>query len=207
MGLAGCQPQVLVKGGGDVPKDKPTPDGTPEPQLESRTKFKRNLRLENDMAEALGLSTEQLCNELGINSCARVVHSVALGAPDPYQLGLFEGVDQMGVTAPIAVDRMALSGCSQRVASDFASPGSALIFRNLPVDGTGRLSAPNGSEATAAVTELYHRALQRDPTAAELSMHTDFYAQVESAGSAQPAQDWATLSCFAVLTTLEALFY
>jgi hypothetical protein len=73
-----------------------------------------------------------------------------------------------------------------------------VVFRSL---------ATHGGEARASLTELYHRALRREPTGAELEALLGLAAAAADAGSAQPARDWMTAVCFAVLTSAESVFY
>ena len=55
---------------------------------------------------------------------------------------------------------------------------------------------------------IYRGALSRDAKESEVDELKELYVKIEAAGTSDaPAQDWATLSCFSVYTTLEALFY
>jgi len=169
-------------------------------------KFKGNERIRNDFARALGLDPKDVCKELGAFSCTHLVHQVALGGVEPYFLGLNEPLPFTTVTTPIATERVALAACGNRVDRDLADTDSALIYVGLDIDASGSLTNSNDPAMAAAVDTLYKRALQREPTDNEVSELTGFYAAVE-AKSARPARDWAVLSCFAVMTTMEQLFY
>ena len=99
-----------------------------------------------------------------------------------------------------------LAGCIERAVRDLATPASAVIFRDLNVSG-GKLD-PEGEGGGEAIDALYTLTLQRHATETEVAHLRGFYSDVEASGdSSAPAQDWAALSCFAVLTTLETLFY
>lgn len=200
---------LLVSGCPDKKKGEPPATPTPvdsiDPSLRNVVKFKRAERLKNDFARALELAPNQVCNELGQYSCTDFVHKVALGGVSPYDLGINTPPAQTGVTTPIVVDRLALAGCVQRVDLDFANPGGAVIFRDLSVDGSGALD-PDSPGVDASIARLYQNAVIRDPTPAEVTHLRELYPTVE-AGSSAPARDWAVLSCFSVLTTMEALFY
>lgn len=165
-------------------------------------RFKRDLRLRNDFAQALGLDGDSLCAELGQYDCIGEVHGVALGGLRPYDLGINEHPRETGVTAPLVVERVALAACGERVQRDL--DGEGLIYQLTIADGA--LTDAHAPEISAAITTLYRRALQRDPKASELVHHTSFYDAVETE-SETPARDWAVLTCFAVLTSTESLFY
>ena len=177
--------------------------GAGEPSIASsraKLRFKDGKRLQNDYAYALGLDSDSLCNELGQYSCVDEIHTISLLGVEPYALGFYEPLDETAVTTPIAVERVAIAGCTSRVDRDLGAPGSALIF-------SGDLSSAEAAGVTDAVDRLYKRALQRRPTAAEIEHLRQLYRDVEATGSSDPARDWAKAACFAVLTTLESLFY
>jgi hypothetical protein len=178
-------------------------DGVTEPSIAStraKLRFKGGKRLQNDYAYALGLETGSLCNELGQYSCVDEIHTIALLGVEPYQLGFYDPLAETALTTPIAVERVAIAGCSQRVDRDLGAPGSALIFQ-------GDLSSADAAGVTDAIDRLYKRGLQRRPTSAEVEHLRQLYRDVEASGSSDPARDWAKGACFAVLTTLESLFY
>ena len=198
LGIAGC---------GN--KDDGKKNG-PEERFESShdvVRFKRNARIRADFSNALALDPSVLCNELGLYSCTDLVHSVALGAVEPYNIGLYEPLPRTGVTSPIIVDRVALAGCTQRVDLDLASPSAAVLFRGLPIAADGRLLDLEAAAVSESVDTIYRRALQRRATAEEIEHLKGLYADVEAETPSTAARDWAVLSCFAVLTTLESVFY
>ena len=64
------------------------------------------------------------------------------------------------------------------------------------------------SSVDDVVTLLFRRVHLRNPKATELSHMRTLYTDIEDNGtSAQPAQDWAALSCYATLTMMESVFY
>lgn len=164
--------------------------------------FKRGRRLGNDMAQALAISEQDLCRELGQFDCVDFVHRVALGDPEPYTAGMYEPLQNTTTSTTLVVERIAMSGCAQRVDADLAAPMTAVIFQGI---STGTLD-PNAPEVDAATIRLYQRALLRDPSDTELGIVRDFYPEV-AATSDDPARDWAVLACFSVLTSTEFLFY
>jgi hypothetical protein len=168
--------------------------------------MKRQPQLRADLAQALSLAPGELCTEVGAYDCFGV-HQIPLGGVEPYVLGINEPIEETAVTTPIAVERIALSACKARVDRDFADLGSAEIFRGLPVDGDGAMANADGAEARAAIDRLYKRLLQRAPTEAEAGHLAGLYGEVTTAQEPRPARSWALLSCFAVATSVEALFY
>ncbi len=153
----------------------------------ANVRFKRAERFNADLAQALDLDAEDVCLELDAYPCTSDVHRVSLGGSDPYGTGLYEGWKETGPSTPLVVERIVLSACQKRVALDFAASSTATIFQS-------------GAADAASVTLLYQRALQRSPTEAEI-------AHVLGLAKDLPPQTWAALSCFAVLSSVEFLFY
>ena len=170
-------------------------------------RFKRNVRMTIDFAQSLGLTGAEVCNELGQYPCTTAVHALNLGGVDPYGSGLYEPIPFTGVTSPIVTDRVALSACTTRVDRDRANPLGAIIYKLIPVDGAGKLTNLDGSEVGLALDTLYQRTLLRDPTAEEKAHHKQLYRDIEASGQPTPARSWMILSCFAVTTSVEFLFY
>ena len=189
----------------------PRDSGVDDPQdpdlaksAKANVRFKRNLRIRNDFAQALSLDPAEVCTELGQYSCTDFVHQISLGGVEPYVLGLNEPTDDTTTTTPIAVERVALFACTERVKRDFS--GTAEIFVDLPM-ADGRLLDPDAEEVGAAVDTLYKQALLRPATPAEIAHHRQLYADIAADGGPDAARDWAILSCFSVLTSMESLFY
>lgn len=199
---------VVIEDGGVV---DPPDSGVVTPALAESAKatlrFKRNERLRNDFAQALGLTPAQLCNELGLYSCTDFVHTIALGGVEPYTLGLRESLPNTTVTAPNAVDRVALAGCEKRVTMDFDAPASAVIYRDLPVDPDGTLGDLTAAGVAESIDRLYKRAVLRPASAEEVEHMRALYTELAATGEPNAAREWAILSCYAVLTTMESLFY
>lgn len=219
--LAACSGNGSGSGGdaGVSPTDGGVPpsDGGPsdagtelEPVAKSEKanlRFKRNLRIRNDFAQAMGLDLKDVCKEFGLYECASSVHQIPLGGAEPYVQGLYKPNPFTTLTTPIAVERMALFDCTQRYEVDAQDPANAVVFQGLPISDDGRLSDPEAPEVEALIERLYQRALLRAPTPQELGHHRALYRSIESDGQANAARDWAILSCFSVLTSMESLFY
>ncbi len=204
-GTGGGSGQGGGAGGGTGSVDGGDPNGF-APSAKGNVRFKRNERLTVDFGNALGLPYEELCKELGIYSCTMFVHPLALGGVDPYGTGLYEPLPFTGVTSPIVVDRVALAGCTQRVNADLTNPTSAVIFKNITVGPGGKVD-PTSAAAKTALDTLYKRVLLRTPTADEVAHLQKLATDIEATGQPNPGQAWLTLSCFAVITSVESLFY
>ena len=63
---------------------------------------------------------------------------------------------------------------------------------------------PQERSTTAVITTLFQRIHLRDPKDNEAAHLRDLYPQLIEAGSTTPAQDWASLSCYSVLTMMIA---
>ena len=183
-------------GGTEIPDPMPI-------SAKATVKLKTRYRLLGDLGQALSLEPDELCLELGLYDCGSV-HSIALSGVDAYGAGVYRPLATSAATSPIAVDRIVLSACQTRAYRDLVldTAGQA-VFVGLE-DGT--LDAQ--SEAvTNVITTLYRRGHLRDPKPSEIDHLRQLYLDIAAAGGANPARDWATLSCYAVLTTLESVFY
>jgi hypothetical protein len=171
-----------------------------------QVRFKRSERLANDLGQALGLPAASVCFELGQYPCTSVVHPLTLGGVDAYTLGMYEPIPLTGLTTPIVTDRVALAGCIERVNSDLLFADSALIFKGLIPDASGKLNVES-AEAKRAIDTLYKRALLRPPTAAEVGHLQQLYTDIVATHKPEPGKAWMQLSCFVVLTSVESVFY
>lgn len=197
-GTGGSGTGVATGGSGGGPEATPI-------SAKATVKLKTGERLVNDLAQALALAPDELCNELGTFDCGSV-HAIALGGVDAYGAGVFEPLKASAVTTPIAVDRLVLSACQTRAYRDLVSEtDKAVLFGDLNV--TGGTLDPQSDEVAAVVTELFHRGHLREPKAAEIDHLRQLYVDIEATGAESPARDWATLSCYAVFTMLESVFY
>ncbi len=203
---ADAAPIVRDDAGQIVHPDAAVPDSGGDGLARSdkaRVRWKGEPILRSELASALALPGADLCKELGTFDCFSV-HRVALGGVEPYTLGINEPFPDTAVTAPLAIERVALSGCRTRVDLDLATPASAVIFRDLPGDALPDLDAP---AVRGAIDRLYARFTSRAPHEDEARALLDLYADVTAANEPRPARAWAILSCFAVATSIESLFY
>lgn len=189
------------------PKDKVASDPVPTEQVaasrQARMKYKSGARYANDLAAALDLQRGAVCRELGLYDCVDEVHRIVLGGVEPYTLGVREPLPSLGVTAPIAQDRVALAACTQRIDRDLAA-SEPVFLTTVDVD------APTPGELEATARRFYDRILRRDATSDEVSALAQFHSTVTNEpgeSRATATRDWAILSCFMVATTLESIFY
>ncbi len=198
--LIGCTARgtaVTSPDGGVVGSDPDggvDPDGLP-PVVESskaRLRFKGGPVYATLLSTGLGIAKDVLCKELGLYDCVSMVHRISLLDVEPYQTGIIEPLDNTVVSSPIAVERVALSACTRRAREDLAAPASARIF---------------GADRAASTTKLYQQLLQRDPEPREIEHLEALYHSMEEVGDPKLDESWAAMSCFAVATTTEALFY
>ena len=192
------------------PKDKVASDPIPPVPTEevaasrqARVKYKSGARYANDLAAALDLPREAVCRELGRYDCVDEVHRIVLGGVEPYTLGVREPLPSLGVTAPIAQDRVALAACTERIERDLAA-SEPVFLKAVDVD------APTPGQLEATAGRFYDRILRRAATPGEVSVLAQFHSTVTDEpgeSGATATRDWAILSCFMVATTLESIFY
>jgi hypothetical protein len=131
------------------------------------------------------------------------VHRIVLGGVEPYTLGVREPLPSLGVTAPIAQDRVALAACTERIERDLAA-SEPVFLTAVDVD------APTPGQLEATAGRFYDRILRRAATPDEVSALAQFHSTVtgeRGESGATATYDWAILSCFMVATALESIFY
>lgn len=176
----------------------------PPVSLDPKIKFKDGERFLGDLSSALEIPRDSICKELGQYDCFKDAFRIVLGGTEAENLGVNTPLEEEAMTAPIAVDRLALRACVNRVKLDIDDPKHALLLRNAP---RGKASKGWLKSTTAVV---YDRILNRTPTASETARMTGFYDQVAvKQGKPNPdaAKDWVTLSCFATASSTENIFY
>ena len=181
--------------------DPPEPVEALVPSQRPRVKFKGGARWSTDLSRSLDIRREELCKELGEYDCVSVVHKITLGGVEPYSMGIDKPVEIAPVIAPLATDRVALSACDIRAERDLEDLSSAVLFKEMPAEGE-----PSAEQLEAMGTRLVERLLRREAKAGEVGELVAFWEEVK-ADSDDPRRDWATLSCFALATSVESLFY
>ncbi|MCS6900977.1 MAG: hypothetical protein RMJ98_15450 [Myxococcales bacterium] len=178
-------------------QETPAPLPTGGESRRARVRFKGLHRLENDLSQALSLPIEELCTELGSEPCSRI-HKIALGGVMPYTRGIHEPLPLRSVSNAAAVDRLVISACARRAELDFGGATPPVLFGDLTqtLDDLG---------AERAARRLYNALLRRDESPEERAEIVTFVAQQKAKGATP--QEVALLACYALGTSVEALFY
>ncbi len=201
--LAGCQKSKSLSGGPLAAKQSEAMSVAASPK--AQVKRMRADLLRNNLSKILVLDPKGMCLELGRMPCADLVHKVSLGSMDAYGNAQYRHPEQISVTSAMSLDRLVLSACMQRAQLDLVNPARGVIFKDVELSADGRLVK---SEAVVtAIHTLYQRAFLREATAQELENHLQFYEAVYAQQPVGAARNWMTLSCYAVLTSVEAAFY
>ena len=169
----------------------PTASSRPRVQAKSGQVWARDLSL------GLGLESWELCKELGSYDCVRDAHNITLGGVEPTELGIDRPLSSASVSAPMAVERVAVAACGERLARD--EEGSAVLFGPFLED-----NSPTTRRRVA--TSVVQRLLGRHPTETELSGLVDLYDTISKVSN-DPKREWAVGVCVVVATSTEALFY
>lgn len=169
-------------------------------------RLKRWRQISLDLQGALELTEEQICREAGLYDCTDL-HVVSMGGVSVAN-GIYEPVDELGVTSNLAIERVVLQACYNRLELDRAAQaegGAGVVFKHIALDGDNGSQGSNADEAVAQITELYQRLLARDPEPEEVSALIRHNAGIAADGGG--AAEWALMVCFALGTSTEALLY
>jgi len=166
------------------------------PQAGKTMVWKRYRPFEAGLIKGLGLSKDQICLELGRESCIDKVHLTVLGGNEPFFNGQYERAHAPTVLTAVAIDRVVLSACSKRIELDTAAGATAAVFKFFPLTA----AKPTDEQIKQQATELYRRILARDPEATELQAISSF-------GATATAGDKIALSlCYAIASSAENIF-
>jgi len=182
----------------------------PVPSADPRVKFKDGERYLRDLSANLNIPREDICKELSRYDCMSDAFRIVLGGVEAPNLLVNEPIETAALTSPIAVDRVALHVCTNRVRMDREAPADAVLFKTGAFGKDGRAKSPDKAWLNATADAIYGSILLRSPSEREIATLASFYKQVADgrpAGSQDIAADWVTLSCFAVASSLEAVFY
>ena len=185
-------------GGGDGGSTTTDPGPAYAPSVRADLRLKRWRQLSLDLEGALELPEDELCRETGLYDCT-TLHVVPLGGISADN-GLYAPQEQQSVTTGLAIERLALQACMNRLELDRAAE-VPVVFSLIDLDATELADA----DADAQATELWHRLLARDPSAEELEGARALYGSTIAEGGDNGA--WAAMLCFALATSTEALTY
>jgi hypothetical protein len=186
--------------------DAPAPVASVDP----RVKFKDGERYLRDLSANLDIPREEICKELSRYDCMTDAFRIVLGGVEAPNLLVNEPIEDAALTSPIAVDRLALHVCTNRVRMDKEKPADAILFKAGAFGREGRAKGPEIAWLNSTADAIYGSVLLRTPSEQEVQNLAAYYAQVadgRAANSPEVAADWVTLSCFAVASSLEAVFY
>jgi len=172
-------------------------------------RFKGAHRLKAEIANTLAIAPNEVCNELERFDCISLVHPISLGGVEPYVSNLYEATEDTTISAPMIVERIGLQACYRRYEMDSVAGAEPHLFVSLPTEETGlRLMDVDAPEVEAVITHYFQTILRRSPTAEELNDFKTLYTRIEThPDTSHPVAEWSQMSCFALLTSIEFLFY
>jgi len=173
------------------------PTGT-VPAVRADLKLKRWRQVHLDLQGALALSEDQICKETGLYDCAEL-HGVSMGGISVAN-GLFEPREDRGVTTGLAIERITMAACWNRLSLDRDST-EPVVFKHVDLDA----DVPTRDQAEAQVVELTRRFWARDPTALELQALIVLHNELHVVGGGNA--EWGLMLCWALGTSTEALLY
>jgi hypothetical protein len=181
--------------------------------LNNSITYKNYRIIENDISRILELPKDKLCVEEVIIdeierevSCLEKAHSLSLKGTNPYDLGVYKAAYTSAPTSPIAMERVALSACYERMHRDLVM-GEAVLFANLPLTSNYELYDPAHESVALVITKLANDAWLRNPDQEEIDGFIQLYNDIKALQSPNPAKEWAQLTCYVVLTSIEFLLY
>jgi hypothetical protein len=175
----------------------------------SNLRFKGPYRLQLELQRITQLPTNEICRELGAFDCVGLVHHIALGGVEAYNSNVYKPFEATAISAPMAVERIALQACSRSRERDISNFPEAVLFRAVPLSPDQlRILDIEGPEAVDHIQNLFRRILLREANTEEIASFQRLYRDIEGDADAQkPAQEWAIASCMILFSSIEFLFY
>ncbi|MEZ5938431.1 MAG: hypothetical protein R3C52_09435 [Hyphomonadaceae bacterium] len=186
--------------------ESPAPVASSDP----RVKFKDGERYLRDLSANLQIPRDEICKELSQYDCMTDAFRIVLGGVEAPNLLVNDPIESAALTSPIALDRVALHVCTNRVKLDQEKPEQAVLFQAGAFGKKDKAKKPDPAWMHQTADTIYGSVLMRTPSEQEVQNLVSFYDQVRdgrAANSKEVAADWVTLSCFAVASSLEAVFY
>ncbi len=175
----------------------PVPTGT-APAVRADLRLKRWRQVHLDLQGALALAEDQVCKETGLYDCAEL-HGVSMGGVSVAN-GLFEPREDRGVTTGLAIERLTMAACWNRLVLD-RDGAEPVVFRHMDLAE----SVPTREQAEAQVVELARRFWARDPTELEVQALIVLQNDLHLVGGGNA--EWGLMTCWALGTSTEALLY
>ena len=121
-----------------------------------------------------------------------------------WKVNLYRPIDEPTSTTGMAVERLVLQACHRRLQLDRdVATEERVVFTHVELDDDNATATLEELEAQSV--ELYRRLLARDPLTIEVEAMVAHHNTITDIGGTNA--DWARMSCFAIGTTTEALFY
>ena len=159
-------------------------------------KTKSGERFLADLADSLDLPRADVCRELGAIDCIEV-HGISMLEVEPRFLRIQTPIEGL-ITGVIASDRIALHACANRVDADLTGAESPALVPELSS------GLDNAMDRAAVVDRLARRLIRRPATDEERAQLSEAY---EALANDDRDRVWVTLTCFALATLTENLFY
>jgi len=173
-----------------------------------RVRFKGPYRLQLDLARLLELPQDEVCREMGLFDCTGAIHTISLGGVEAYDANIYRAPEGTSISAPMIVERVALAACGRRLEVDRDGPPDSVVLFELTGRARDRLEDVDSPETEAAIQRIFRVLLQRDASPDEVAAVRAMYVDVESHADAQsPVNEWSTLTCMSIITSVEFLFY
>ncbi len=184
----------------EAPGDETPADGATNARARAALKTKTGARFIADLAQGLGMAADEICREVGTIDCLEL-HGIPLLEVEPRELRIQAPIEGL-VTGAFASDRVALLSCAARVEADLAGTHGPSLVPEIE----GGLTDPDLRRQV--VDRLSLRLVRRASSVLEQDELAQLYEQLPASDNpVTRAQTWVTLSCFALATLTENLFY
>lgn len=158
--------------------------------------WKRYRAFESALVNGLSLNKDQVCKELGQSSCIDTIHLTVLGGNEPYVNAQYERAAAPSILTSVAIERVALAACDQRLKLDQDAGSAAVVFKHWSMSD----QKVSQAQIEAQARDLYRRLLARDPDKAELA------ASREILDLKLSPEKTALGLCFAIASQAENIF-
>ena len=180
----------------DVVDDQRDSSSTDLAQGSETLIWKRYRPFEHALMSGLALSKTEVCMELGKRSCIDEIHLTVMGGNEPYQNAQYERAQSPTILTSVAVERVVLAACEQRLSKDKSLGSQAAVFNQFPISD----QKVSKKKIRAQARNLYNRLLARDPNDDEIDVIFELLDMNMS------AEKIALSMCFVIGTQAENLF-
>lgn len=192
-----------------------------EPSYREPLRWRTATAFEHHFMNALSLTEDEVCKELGLFKCVTrpaserpfrpsgtagapavgvpIPHQIALGGNEPFDLGNMEPRRAPAATTPNAVDRVALAACDARVTKDSSGTPAVFVGWDLAAD-----HVEDNAAFRSVLSNLFRRFHLRDATSTELDALATL--RTPDNGLTPTAAEVALMVCVAVGGMSESSF-